>query len=71
MNPLERKYTDFNNFCPCGINATGEEPAPEPIPEESANKKVINLRAWQYVRAGLAIVGAYVVIKYLITKFKK
>ena len=80
MNPLERKYHNivgdpllkewenrkFSNFCPCGLNATGDEVAP--VENKSVNKKVVNLQAWQYVRTGLVLVGSFVVINWLMRK---
>lgn len=58
---------NFNNFCPCGINATGDEV----VPEESVNKKVINLQAWQYARMGLVLVGTFVIVKWIMGKISK
>lgn len=46
----------------CGLNATGAEPV---------NKAVTKLQAWNYAKTGLALVGAYVVVKYLMAKLKK
>ncbi len=56
----------FSNFCPCGLNATGDEVAP--VEDESVNKKVINLQAWQYMRMGLVLVGSFVVVNWLMRK---
>jgi hypothetical protein len=50
----------------CGFNATGDETAPEPV-----SKPVMKMQAWQYAKTGLAVVGAYVVIKFLYGKFVK
>jgi hypothetical protein len=58
--------TKYSNFCPCGINATGDEA--EPIAEESVNKKVVNLQAWRYARLGLVLVGSFVVVNWLMRK---
>jgi hypothetical protein len=55
----------FSNFCPCGLNATGDEVVPV---EESVNKKVVNLQAWQYLRTGLVLVGSFVVVNWLLRK---
>jgi len=64
-DPFLRQPNDkYTNFCPCGINATGDEV----VPEESVNKKVINLQAWQYVRMGLVLVGSFVVVNWLMRK---
>jgi len=54
----------------CGLAATGEESeviAPEPI---AIKAKVQNMKAWDYAKTALAIVGLYVVVKYAWGKFK-
>jgi hypothetical protein len=57
---------DFNNCC----MATGDEAAPE-TPSPTVNKSVQNIQAGKYAKTALALVGAYVVIKFLYGKFKK
>jgi hypothetical protein len=63
----------FNNCC--GFAATGDEIlATEEVPQddiEPVKSQVMNLQAWKYAKTGLAIIGAYVVIKYLYGKIKK
>jgi hypothetical protein len=62
----------FNNGCGfsncCGLAATGDEPEPDPAPVKA---NVTNLQAWQYIKTGLAIIGVYVVLKFLYGKFIK
>jgi hypothetical protein len=57
----------------CGLAATGDEALP-PVESSSPapiDPKVSNLQRWGYVKTGLALVGAYVVIKFLYGKFVK
>lgn len=66
---LMQPTNKYSNFCPCGINATGD--GLEPLPEEtpSVSKKVINLQAWWYIRTALVAVGAFVIINYVLRKY--
>lgn len=61
---------NFSNCC--GLAATGDETDPaassSPAP---IDPKVKNLQRWGYVKTGLALIGAYVVIKFLYGKFVK
>jgi hypothetical protein len=75
--PKPKKHFPLNNACGfsncCGLAATGDEAlppveSPSPAPVDS---KVKNLQRWGYVKTGLALVGAYVVIKFLYGKFVK
>lgn len=61
------------NFCACGLAATGDEPIPQAgeEPEKSVNTQVHNLQVWSYARTGLMLIGAYVVIKFIYTKYIK
>ena len=68
----------YNNFCACGLAATGDEIVDEIVPGEAEDKelepvkqKVISLQAWRYVRTAFAMIGVYVVIKFIISKVKK
>ncbi len=45
------------NFCACGLNASGEEPAP-------VQKAVTQIQAWNYLKTGLALVGVYALLKH-------
>jgi hypothetical protein len=62
------KMDSYKEFCPC-LLATGDD-AGETIPD-SANTKVVNLKAWQYIRFGLAVIGAYAVIQFIKSKIQK
>lgn len=77
MPPKPKNHYPLNNACGgfsncCGLAATGDEtnavesPSPAPI-----DPKVQNLQRWGYVKTGLALVGAYVAIKFLYGKFVK
>ena len=70
----------FNNCC--GLAATGSEDpslaglstAIQADASNAANNSTIpvqNIQAWNYFKTGLALVGAYVVIKFLYVKFAK
>lgn len=59
----------YNQFKNC-ICATGDETDVAQT-EESANKKVMKLQSWQYIRAGLALIGAFVVVTWAWKKLKK
>lgn len=71
-HPWNASGLDYS-YC-CGLAATGEElqaaPTPAPAPEP-VNTTVQNMQAWKYAKTALAIVGAYVVIKFLYGKFVK
>jgi hypothetical protein len=60
-----------HDFCPCMLPASGdgEDIEGEGAPAEEVKSQVMNLQAWSYVKTGLAVVGAIVVIRYLYTKF--
>lgn len=70
--PAKKRNYPFNasgySNC-CGLNATGDEILPEE--NEPVSNSVMKMQAWQYAKTGLAIVGAYVIIKYLYDKFIK
>ena len=52
----------------CGLAASGEEVTdPEPV---EIKAKVQNIKAWDYAKTALAIIGLYVVVKYAYGKFK-
>lgn len=52
----------------CGLAATGDGAADEqPLPVP----KVQNVQAWGFIKTALAVVGAWVVIKYAYGKLKK
>ncbi len=64
------------NFCGCGMMASGPDgeellPEEEPLAEESVRSKVMNVQTWSYVKTGLAVVGAYVLLKLAYNKFMK
>ena len=58
-----------NDFCACGMNATGEDipqsDTPEAIPDAVPAG---SLQAWRYARTALMLVGLYVVGKFLYNK---
>lgn len=56
------------NFCGCGFAANGDE---QPAPVETVKSEAMNMQAWQYAKTGLAIVGAFVVIRFIYNKFVK
>lgn len=59
----------YNNCC--GFAATGEEaimPETTPAPEAASNINVNSMQTWQYAKTALAIIGAWVVLKYLLGK---
>lgn len=53
----------YNNCC---MAATGDVPEPE----KNVSDKVVSMKPWGYVKTGLALVGAYVVAKWIIAKLK-
>jgi len=72
----KRKYPfnasgDYENCC---MAATGDELLPEEgLPAEQAapetvNSSVQSMQTWQYVKTALALVGAWVVVKFLFSK---
>jgi hypothetical protein len=73
--PHQRNYP-FNacgmNNC-CGLAATGDEVvAPVDTAAAPVDKtKIQSIKTWHYAKTGLAIIGAYVIIKYAISKMKK
>lgn len=67
---LDRRNS-YNDFCGCGaLAASGDEAQTVEEPENTVTKEVQNLQFWQYAKMALALVGAYVVLKYLYGKFK-
>lgn len=70
-NPLN--YHGYSNCC--GLAATGDEDMPiTDLPTEALPPvlpKVHSMQAWQYAKMGLALIGAYVAIKFLYGKFVK
>lgn len=69
---LDRRNS-YNDFCGCGALAAsggGEPVQSTDEPETTVTKEVQNLQFWQYAKMALALVGAYVVVKYLYGKFK-
>lgn len=64
----------------CGLAATGDEDMPitdlpvEALPPETSatpppvNSSVQSMQTWQYAKTGLALVGAWVVAKWLFSK---
>lgn len=68
---FKQSAKQYSNFCPCGVNATGD--GIEPLPEEtpSVSKKVINLQAWWYVRTALVAVGIGVIVNFVLRKYLK
>lgn len=75
-DPLLRAYgrnISSHNFCACGLAATGDSAVDETDPGDNAalTAKVQNIKAWHYAKTALALVGLYVIGKYLWTKYKK
>lgn len=58
--PVGKKVIAKKPHNACGLNATGE----------SVNATVTNVTALGYLKTGLALVGAFVVIKYIYGKMK-
>lgn len=75
MNPFITDDSRLQrNFCACGLAATGDEPIPpaEQEPElEPVKNQVASLQVWQYAKTGLALIGLYVIGKFIYTKIIK
>ncbi len=79
MNPFITNDSRLQrNFCACGFAATGDNEPPIPQgsqePEqqlEPVKSQVMNLQSWHYVKSILAIIGIYVVGKFIYTKIIK
>lgn len=61
------------DFCGCGLAATGDEPiAPAESQEiEPVKAEVMNMQAWQYAKTALALIGIFVVVKFIYSKMVK
>jgi hypothetical protein len=73
-HPWNASGMDFN-YCGgysncCGLAATGDE-ASNAAPSPVDSTPVRNLQAWQYAKTALAIVGTYVIVKFLYGKYVK
>jgi len=69
-----RPYTRYKDFASCcaglAFAATGDEAGEKKTELPSMSQKVVNLQAWNYAKTLLAIVGLYVVIKFIWEKLK-
>ena len=79
LNDYQKDYkpsTSYNNFASCcagmvALAATGDDAGGEKTELPSMSQKVANLQAWNYTKTLLAIVGLYVVIKFIWGKIGK
>lgn len=60
-----------NNFCACGLNASGGTDVEIPEPAQDVNTKVQKIMFWNYAKTALAVIGIYVVGKFLYNKYVK
>jgi hypothetical protein len=75
LDAMDKRPPLQRDFCACGLAATGEDEIidAEEVADDtkSVKTKAMNLQAWKYFKTGLALVGAYVVIKFLYGKLVK
>lgn len=60
-----------NNFCACGLNASGGTEPEIPDTEKDLKATVQKMTAWNYAKAGLALIGFYVIARFIYTKYIK
>ena len=58
------------NFCGCGLAADGSESGTEQE-LEPVKSQVMNLQVWRYARTAFALIGIYVVGKFIYSRIVK
>lgn len=79
MKKADKEFRNFIEYNPnkvvgknrvhnaCGfLNVTGDPAAPD----SSVKAAITNLTMWNYAKTGLALLGAYVAIKFIYAKIK-
>lgn len=70
--PLNACGEEYSNCCMAtGIGDGIGDGIPLPIAGVTVNSSVQNMQTWQYAKTALALIGAYVAIKFLYGKFVK